>query len=181
MTPPSLPPRPAHPPDSTVPALQGRSRTLALRPVTDVAKRRKDACAEEERHLDEAKRQADALRSTEAILAEVTARIKAEFAKLATAVNKQCWHEAATRAAKSTAFALVEERRRHKAVLAAEANERHRHETVLAAEVDECRRHKAVSAVEADNCRRHKAVLVAEAANKQRRQELAALLRSPTW
>ena len=53
------------------------------------AKRREDPRAEEERHLDEAKRQADALRHTEAILAEVTAWMKAELAKLAKAADKQ--------------------------------------------------------------------------------------------
>ncbi len=121
-------------------------------------------------------------------MAEVAAQIKAEFAKLAKAADEQRQHEAATRAAKSAALALVEERRcheavlvaeaaehhRHKAMLAAEANECCRHEAVLAAEVDECRRHEAVLAAEADDRRCHEAVLVAEAANKQHRQELAA-------
>ena len=152
------------------------------------AKRREDARAKEEHHLDEAKHRADALHSTKAILAEVAARIKAEFAKLAKAANEQRWHEAATRAEKSTALTLVKERhchkaglaaeaverRRHETVLAAEANERRRHEAVLAAEVDKCRRHEAVLAAEADNRHCHEAVLVAEAANEQRWQESAA-------
>jgi hypothetical protein len=119
----------------------------------------------------------------------------AESAKRAKAADEQRRHEAATRSAESADLALVKERRRHEAVLAAECDKQHRHEAVLATQADELRRHEAVLATQADGQRRHEAaaravesaaltlveerrrheaVLAAEKADEQRRHESAA-------
>ncbi len=92
------------------------------------------------------------------------------------------------RAAESTALALVVERCRQEALLAAEADVHRRHKEVLAAEADIQRHHKEVLAVEAEvqRCleevlvaeadvqRCHEEVLAAEAADVQHWQESAA-------
>ena len=78
------------------------------------------------------------------------------------------------RTAASAALALVEERCRQEALLAAEADVQRRHEEVLAAKADVQCCHKEVLAAEADIQRRHEEVLAAEAADVQRRHESAA-------
>ncbi len=195
------------------------------------AKRREDALAEEQRHLDEAQRQEDALAEeerhravvamhcrNEAVLAAIEARqeqvlgVLAKWAKevdeqrrheavlaaqadklrhheavLAAQADGQRWHEAAARAAESAALTLVEERHRHEPVLAGEeADEQRRYKSAArAAESDavihRIRTHEAaaraaesaaLTLVEERRC--HEAVLAAEEADEQRRHESAA-------
>ena len=92
------------------------------------AKCREDTLAEDKRHHDEAKRRADALRCITARNEWVLAEL-AESAKRAKAADEQRHHEAATRSAESADLALVEGRRHHEAVLAAECDKQQRKPT----------------------------------------------------
>ena len=144
------------------------------------AKCREDAIAKEEHHRAVAKMR----RHNESVWAAIAAwqeQALAVLDKWEQAADERRRHEAAARAAESKALAVIEERRCHETVLAAEADKRRRHEaatrgadSMALALVEECHRHEAVLAADADECRRHEAVLVAEAADEQRRQESAA-------